>query len=163
MGLFCAKELVRQALHELSGEDARRLLRKASEICSSESGQEAGLLLAHILALLALEEPTSHGRATHWRKCIQVVRQQIEIEPPQNLLVPDAYAMLAVDCVQDQYANFSSADRQILLRSALNIVDKALRNKDDDGFPSLLARKAAILRHLAHFQIIPKEQRKRLE
>jgi hypothetical protein len=161
MNLAAANNLVRQAANETSGDLTRSLLRKAAELCSgTESSEEASVLLARVYSLLALEDITADSRASHWRKCIQTIKRQVSSDP--SPIAADTYAMLAVDCFQDRFSSLGTTERQQTLRNSLNELDKALKRRDDH-FGQLLSRKSAILRHAALTEILPGEQRSRLE
>jgi hypothetical protein len=162
MAISEIKHLISQADREISGEKARRFLRSAADLCARDDSLEASLLLARVQGLLAMEEANANKRAGYWRKSMQTLREQTQIDSELKPLAIDTYAMLAVDCFQDRFANIASSDRQQILRNSLKLINGALLTRDA-YFGQLLSRKAAILRHLALTEVSPKTQLTRLQ
>lgn len=119
----------------------------AAEVWYRATGNPAALILkSEGYSQLALDASTAHARSDSWKSALKTLESHTE--PSAQLA--EAYAFVAVDCVQDLLCDLDTRSRQQYLRNARDKVDRALKNVNHAPSTSaLLARKSSVLRFLA--------------
>ncbi|MEZ4308713.1 MAG: hypothetical protein R3F14_11785 [Polyangiaceae bacterium] len=157
--------LLRAARAERSADNAQSTLRAALKRCdewiANGGGVDAVLLKVQSLTDLATESATPRLRSQYWQFTLDAISRYHD-EPAEQRLAA-CQAAVAVDCFQDPFSNTDQAARLQILRAALRRVDAALRQQATGVDAAiLLARKAALLRHIAIPEVAPTPKKQRI-
>lgn len=161
------RPILRAARAERVVERARSLFTDAIKLCDDAYGRtfnvKALAIKAQCYSELAIEESVPSARSRQWRRAFETLDGASSGARLHSL--SEIYALIAVDCFQDQLSDFDTQARLHHLRAARHHVDDALRERTNDAntIAALLARKSSVIRHMALVEPSPIERVRRFQ